>query len=403
MEEYDYILLGGGISSLTFGRLLQQHTNKSFLILEKESEVGGLCRSKNIEGNHVDIGGGHFLYSKHQKVYDFVFEHVPESNFTKYDRITKIAIHDTFIDYPIENNIWQLSPDLQYKYLTSVIDALSIESDPTNFRLWILKNLGKEIADNYLMPYNNKVWGNTGDLMSVDWLYKIPNVDLKKIVRSIIYKESKGDYPSHEYYYYPKQGGFQIITDSIYGKVKDHVVLNEAITKLEYVIEKGHWVINNKFVSKIVINTVAWTALRNTLTHPKINNLKNNSIVVSLKEKDYNNNWHWCYMPDDKLPYHREFYINNYCTNNANKCVAHETNVNRWVDDGKNLFSHNNEYAYPIPTIDYKKDIKEILEYYEKLNMIGLGRWGTWEYHNSDVCIMKSMELFDKLEGDHKN
>jgi protoporphyrinogen oxidase len=34
------------------------------LVLEKEKSVGGLCRSKEVDGFPLDIGGDHFLNTK---------------------------------------------------------------------------------------------------------------------------------------------------------------------------------------------------------------------------------------------------------------------------------------------------------------------------------------------------
>lgn len=49
---FDTIIIGGGITGVTIGRLLQKKNKNNFLIIEKENEAGGLCRSKNIR--HYD-------------------------------------------------------------------------------------------------------------------------------------------------------------------------------------------------------------------------------------------------------------------------------------------------------------------------------------------------------------
>lgn len=406
MKHFDIIILGGGISGLTYARLLQKHTNKSFMVMEKESTPGGLCRTKNINGNYFDIGGGHFLYTKHQHVYNFIFSHIPEHEFNRFQRVTKIKIHGTYVDYPLEQNIWQLPKEQQYKYLCSIIDGQKYDPKNSNFKEWILRNLGSEIFDNYLSPYNEKIWGVPVHEMSTDWLYKIPSVDLKDILRATIFRQADARaLPSHPYFYYPKEGGFQRITDAIYHPIKEHVRLGEPVASMRYYIHPSkpgcaHWEINDKYIAPMVINTIAWNLLPLRHNHESIKNLHHNSIYVSLKKEDYDNNWQWCYLPDKSIATHREFYVNNYALNNADKCIAYETNASRFtsVQRSESMTYHLNEYAYPIPTQKHSESIKEVINHYGQYNLHGLGRWGQWQYHNSDVCIDAAFKLFEKLE-----
>ena len=78
---YEFIIIGGGITGVTLGRLLQMSGVNNFIILEAESEAGGLCRTKLIDGHYLDIGGGHFLCTKYPQVYDFIFSHIPKEEF----------------------------------------------------------------------------------------------------------------------------------------------------------------------------------------------------------------------------------------------------------------------------------------------------------------------------------
>jgi UDP-galactopyranose mutase len=61
MEKIKYLILGAGPSGLAFAHTLLQHGETSFLVIEKESRAGGLCRSEFVDGHPLDIGGGHFL------------------------------------------------------------------------------------------------------------------------------------------------------------------------------------------------------------------------------------------------------------------------------------------------------------------------------------------------------
>ena len=57
------------------------------------------------------------------------------------------------------------------------------------------------------------------------------------------------------------------------------------------------------------------------------------------------------------------------------------------------IYSHTTDAAYPIPIIGNQIAIKNILSYYSKKNMFGVGRWGQHEYQNADVSIYNAIKF----------
>ena len=54
-----YLIIGGGISGLTLANYLKDN----YLIIEKENEVGGYCRTIK-KGNYIWDYAGHFFHFK---------------------------------------------------------------------------------------------------------------------------------------------------------------------------------------------------------------------------------------------------------------------------------------------------------------------------------------------------
>ena len=71
-------MLGAGPAGLTFANKLLQTGEDSFIVIEKETEAGGLCRSIKVDGSPFDIGGGHFLDVRRPHVNEFLFRFMPE-------------------------------------------------------------------------------------------------------------------------------------------------------------------------------------------------------------------------------------------------------------------------------------------------------------------------------------
>ena len=73
-----YLILGAGPAGLTFANRLKELGEEKYIVLEKESEAGGLCRSAFVDGAPLDIGGGHFLDVRRPKINEFLFRFMPE-------------------------------------------------------------------------------------------------------------------------------------------------------------------------------------------------------------------------------------------------------------------------------------------------------------------------------------
>ena len=66
-----YIIIGAGPAGLAFVNMLKSiggGYSDNYLILEKESTAGGLCRSVDVDESPFDIGGGHFLDVRRPRV-----------------------------------------------------------------------------------------------------------------------------------------------------------------------------------------------------------------------------------------------------------------------------------------------------------------------------------------------
>lgn len=87
---YEYIIIGAGVTGLTLCKKFREAGISDILVLEADNRVGGLCKTEEIDGHKLDIGGGHFFHTKHPEVFEYIFSLLSEDKFRYYKRISKI-------------------------------------------------------------------------------------------------------------------------------------------------------------------------------------------------------------------------------------------------------------------------------------------------------------------------
>ena len=394
-----YLIIGGGPSGLTLANSLINNGKDDVLVLERNEEAGGLCRSKNVDGSPLDIGGGHFLDVKNKRVLDFVFDLMPVDEWDRYTRDSRIVVNDNLIGSPIEANIWQMKLEDQVEYLKAIAVAgcnLNVEM-PEKFVDWIYWKLGEKIADDYMIPYNKKMFGENLDSLGTYWLNKLPNVSFDETLISCLERKAYGTQPGHAEFYYPKKYGYGEVWLRMAERLKDKIIYNEKAVTLDL----DNKCVNDKYEADIIINTAPWDAFDEIKGLPEnlknnIKDLKHSSIVIDYIPENVNNEAQWIYYPDSSLDYHRILVRHNFCPNS--KGYWTETNLDRFNKEKSkegNYFIM--DYAYPLNTIGKPEKMKQLLEYTKSKGVIGLGRWGEWQHYNSDVVVNLALECADTI------
>lgn len=394
-KTYKYLILGAGPSGLSFANRLLEQGETDFLVLEKEEEAGGLCRSMDVDGSPLDIGGGHFLDVRRPKVDEFLFQFMPENEWDKYDRDSRIQIGEEIIGHPMEANIWQMSLEKQVAYLKSIAIAgcNTGEEMPEEFISWIYWKLGERIAEDYMIPYNQKMFGEELNHLGTYWLSKLPNVSFEETLLSCLTKKAYGQQPGHAQFYYPKKYGYGEVWKRMAEKLGDKICYHVSANSIDFETKT----VNGIYRAEKIITTIPWTAWKELHGMPeelkeKINKLKYSSVVIEYVPEKLETKAQWIYYPDEELSYHRILVRHNFCPDS--KGYWTETNKTR-VKSQTEAFSYENEYAYPLNTVDKPEIMKELLAWCHKKDIYGLGRWGEWEHYNSDVVVELAMNLAD--------
>ncbi|HPF15867.1 MAG TPA: FAD-dependent oxidoreductase, partial [Planctomycetota bacterium] len=430
-------ILGAGVSGLSLARyLVQGGVSPSDLVLfEAGSVAGGLCRSKTVDGFTYDVAGGHILFSKDQAAMDWMKDEAGgPAAFDQRDRNTKIRFGDRWVHYPFENGIGDLPKQANFDCLAGYVKAwhqrITDGSDaPQTFGKWVTWRFGDGIAKHFMDPYNAKIWKRDLDFLTSDWVAgRVPDAPIEDVLRAAVGIRTEG-YTHQAIFYYPKQGGFQGITDGMAASLGSSVRLN---TPVQEVRKHGNGVRVNGEEFDLCVSTL-------TLTHtPKLFPEMPAQVAEAMRTLEYNGlvsilvaldrpehpDLSWIYLPHDSQgPANRVTYMSNYATLNAppgkTSLMAEVTVRGGQPMPGKELeeevlagfvaaglmgreevlFTDRStvDHAYVVFDALYHQRRKVALGWLESIGVIPLGRFGRFEYDNSDQCVIKSRALSQQL------
>ena len=396
-----YLILGAGIAGLTFATQLKRRGEDSFIVLEKENEAGGLCRTVYIGNTPVDIGGGHILDVRHPNVTKYIFEFMPQSEFNHYVRDSRIDFGNIVVSHPLESNIWQFPLEQQVEYLESIAKAgCNIgEKMPERFIDWICWKLGDKISDEYMIPYNKKMFGENLNELGTYWLEKLPKVNFRETLLSCLTKKAHGKQPGHTEFFYPKKFGFGEICRRMAESISSHIEYGKKIYKIDFNTKTVTTDDGGKYRAEKIITTIPYREFKDIEgmsedLRDSIKSLKHTSIKVNYFPENLDAKNHWTYFPNPALAYHRIFYQHNL---NVNwKGYWTETRSDS-IESADNLTKFFNEYAYPLNTIEKPQIMSKLLAWCREKKVYGLGRWGEHNHYNADLVVELAMKLAEEI------
>lgn len=422
-------ILGGGLTGVTLARLLKEK-GADVVVLEKENEPGGLCRSKTEEGFTFDTGGSHIIFSRDEEVLSFM-KGVLGDNRGERDRNTKIFFKGRYVKYPFENGLYQLSPEDCFFCINEFIkNLIAVEkgevAQPENFKEWIYYTFGRGIAESYMVPYNEKIWNYPSEEMSMHWVDgRIPRPPVEDIIKSAIGIETEG-YTHQSVFSYPTEGGIESLMDAIAGPVKDCIKTGFSVKSVKKT-DKGFIIGDGaeEIFCDACISTIPVMDLIGCMEDipgevaAAAGALRYNSIAcVGIGVEGELNDISWLYIPqEDAGFFNRVSFPSNYsgkvapagCSSVlaeitfnegdpvskmtdaelAEHCVDHLCSMGIIPSQERVVYTtvERSRYGYVVYDLDYQENITIVKNFFSKYGIALVGRFSEFEYLNMDGCI----------------
>lgn len=276
------VIIGAGPAGLAAAYKLSKTEKYDITIIESEKFVGGISRTVEYHGNHIDIGG-HRFFSKSKEVNDLWNELMPIQGKPSYDdkvldikkdlakdgpdpesedqvmllrhRVSRIYFLKKFFDYPISlkprtfiNMGFCNTIKAGFGYIGSSIHKRK-ENSLEDF---YINRFGKPLYQMFFEDYTEKLWGIHPSKLSPDWgSQRVKGLSLWKAFISAIAapfkkKSKKVETSLIERFEYPKYGPGQLYT-KMADVVKSRgvkIVYGETVSK--FIFNDNHKIVSVK-------------------------------------------------------------------------------------------------------------------------------------------------------------
>jgi len=441
MDKVKYLIIGAGPTGLGAAYRLKDLGESDYLIIEKNAWVGGLAASfVDDKGFTWDIGG-HVQFS-HYKYFDDAMDiALGKEGWLHHERESWVWIHDRFVPYPFQNNIRYLPPEITWKCLKGLIEVTKNPKSekPKNFHEWIIACFGEGIADEFMLPYNYKVWAYPPADMSYQWIgERVSVIDLNRIAENIVLKKDDLSWGPNNLFRFPERGGTGAIWRSI-GKIvgDDKIRLSTEVKNINsnkkcVTLASGEVIEYENILSTMPISTLVETiesASSDARASAKLFRYSSSNIVgigLQGKPKAELSTKCWMYFPEKNCPFYRVTLFSKYSPNNVPDISKHfslmtetsESSVKpvdpkkiiaetidgliatKLIESKEQVVSswyYRASFGYPTPFLERDKLINSINKELYSQGIYSRGRFGGWKYEvsNQDHSFMQGVEWVD--------
>lgn len=426
------IILGAGLAGLSAAWHLKRK-GSGCLIFEKEKEIGGLCRSKKVNGFIFDCDG-HLLHFKNTYTSNLI-KTLLKGNLLEHQRNAWVYSHSRYIPYPFQANLYGLPADIIKECLLGLIQAnkngVKGHKNGINFLSWIERTFGRGIAKHFMVPYNTKFWTVPPERLTCEWLDGfIPVPSLSEIIDGTI-QESNRQFGYNARFWYPKKGGIAQLPQALANDIKN-IYTNCQVAEINPLKKEIKMVSGHKERFDYLISTLPLPEMAHLIkslpNHIQLlfRKLRWNSIFnlnLGVDKKDCSRR-HWVYFPHQEPCFFRIGFYHNFSPSaapagksalyvevsytrdkpieqvNIIKQIKKDLKALKILDNDEDILVeevNDIKYGYPIYNINYNTDRRKLLEFLSANDIISCGRFGSWRYMSMEDVILEGRNIAIKI------
>ncbi len=413
MSSDPVLIIGAGLAGLSAARILDE-AGMDFLVLEKEQEVGGLCRTEKTRGFAFDYTG-HLLHLKPGFARDLIMSEIGDL-LEEHERRASVYLEDTFVPYPIQANFGVLSPALVDRCIEGYRKSRDVPvSEEMNFPQWSRAQFGDGLAQLFMVPYNRKLYVHPLEEMEISWTsWSVPRPSEEEMEKAATGKTS-GTFGYNTVFYYPKHGGIEVLPGKLAEGLRDRILTSAGVDSVDatrgtVTLQGGEQMGFSRIISTIPLPELLKIASGLPAGHATMAGRFRHSSVTALClgfDRPAPRDEHWVYFPEKTFPFYRAGYFTNFSRKLAPEGasslyveVAHRMEdppradrlleecleglrVSGMVDPESRLAAStvlSMPYAYVFYDRFRKEKLPGLIDDLKARSIYSVGRYGAWEY-----------------------
>jgi len=418
MKKVKYLIIGAGVTGLGFANFIK---SEDYLILEKENEAGGYCRTI-YQDEYIWDYAGHFFHFANQELKSFFKSKIKSQDLIYKEKNAKIFYKGEYINYPFQKNIHQLRKD---EFIDCLYDLFNREekNEYLSFEDMLYGKFGKSITEKFLKPYNEKLYAcdlNNLDPNAMGRFF--PYANIKEIINNMKLEE---DNSYNKEFLYPRKGAITYVNALLKEIKPNNIVYNQEVVEID-VINKIVKTSTDKFKYEYLINTAPLNHLIKYIDSKKHEQSKgiltyNKVLVLNLgfDKKSFIKDIHWVYVPEKELNFYRFGFYDNILDSDKLSLYVEigyksdaEINVKEQLEltitnlkkigviDDHKLLAYSSVIMDPAYVhISNKGNIlkDKIKKELENHNIYTIGRYGDWKYCSVEDSIIDAINLAKML------
>ena len=436
-------IIGAGPTGLGAAHRLAELGHDEHVVFERRAAPGGLASSYvDPQGFTWDVGG-HVQFS-HYDHYDRILDDAVAGGWLHHERESWVWIRNRFVPYPFQANIHRLDPDDCEAALDGLRAAAGREPAPPRHLLdWIHSVFGSGVAELFMVPYNEKVWGYPLDTLDAGWIAdRVAVPDLARIEESVRLRRDEVSWGPNRTFRFPLRGGTGAIWQGVARLLNPERIRYRA--PVSSIDPKGRALEledGTRHAWDALISTMPLDVLCRIVAGPARLQQLGSRLVwgtthvvgVGLRggRPESTARKCWMYFPEPASPYYRVTVFSNYSPNNVpegegywslmaevtespHRPVEAETlrdqvlqamKRDRLIEPGAEVVSywhHRAPHGYPTPFLGRDAVLEAIEEILTPWDIYSRGRFGAWRYEvsNQDHSFMQGVEVVDRLLAD---
>jgi protoporphyrinogen oxidase len=423
------VVIGAGPAGLS----LAYHLERDSVVIEREAEVGGLCRSFELEGCVFDLGG-HAFFTPHQHVADLLAR-LCSGGLFRQQRSAWVYSHDEYVPYPFQSNLHCLPVDVVRECLVGAVDrvAAPLPVRASTLDQWIEQAFGAGVARHFLRPYNEKLWAHPlGDIVPSWTTDRVVQPAIADMIDGALRRRPYLATPNAEISY-PHDGGYVELFRGFLPRVAPKLRRGTA-TRVDLDARIVATAEGDEYPYDELVSTMPLDELVR-VSHPipapvraLASSLQHNSLVLVnlVIDRPAVTEMQRVYVADPRIPFHKvvmnsnasprlrarpHFGIQAEVSYSRYKPLAADGLVDAIPDHlrGMGIIAATDRivasstlsvpYAYPIATPGSEATVSELRAYFLERGVHLLGRFGEWAYINSDEAVHRGIELARAMSG----